>query len=132
VAETTKLSVGQALEKLRGTDAPKAKMSRLDEKIDTLDEEIQRMRAMRRRLERDQRAAGSTGRDAHEANTRRVTKLKILGIIIGIVIVIPIWRGSGGFFSRSKPPDRISERDRRELPLGPNAAPEGREFSRTK
>jgi hypothetical protein len=89
MAETTKLSVGQALEKLRGTDAPKAKMARLDEKIDTLDEETQRLRAMRRRLERDQRA-GSTGRDAPEANARRVTKLKILGIIIGIVIVIPI------------------------------------------
>ena len=39
MAETTKLSVGQALEKLRGTDAPKAKMARLDEKIDTLDKE---------------------------------------------------------------------------------------------
>jgi hypothetical protein len=89
VAETTKLSVGQALEKLRGTDAPKAKMARLDEKIDTLDEETQRLRAMRRRLERDQQA-GSTGRDAQEAGARRVTKLKILGIIIGILIVIPI------------------------------------------
>ena len=39
MAETTKLSVGQALEKLRGTDAPTAKMVRLDEKIDTLAEE---------------------------------------------------------------------------------------------
>ena len=87
MAETTKLSVDQALEKLRGTDAPKAKMARLDEKIDTLDEETQRLRAMRRRLEREQRA-GSTGRDAQEANARRVTKLKIL--VIGIVIVIPI------------------------------------------
>ena len=56
VAEITKLSVGQALEKLRGTDAPKAKLARLDEKIDTLDEETQRLRAMRRGLERDQRA----------------------------------------------------------------------------
>lgn len=87
MAETTKLSVGQALEKLRGTDAPKAKIARLEEKIDTLDEETQRLRAMRRRLER---RAGSTGCDAQEANARRVTKLKILGIIIGIVIVIPI------------------------------------------
>jgi hypothetical protein len=87
MAETTKLSVGQALDKLRGTDAPKTKMTRLDEKIDTLDEETQRLRAMRRRIERDQRA-GSTGRDAQKANTRRATKLRILGIIIGIVIVI--------------------------------------------
>ena len=69
MAETTKLSVGQAIDKLRGTDAPKAKMARLDEKIDTLDEETQRLRAMRRRLERDQRA-GSTGRDAQEERTQ--------------------------------------------------------------
>lgn len=89
MAETTKLSVGQALEKLRGTEAPKAKMARLDEKIDTLDEETQRLRAMRRRLERDQRA-GSTGRETQEANVRRVTKSKILSITIGIAIVILI------------------------------------------
>ena len=62
MAETTKLSVGQALEKLRGTDAPKSKMSRLDEKIDALDEETRRLKAARRRIERDQRA-GSTKRD---------------------------------------------------------------------
>ena len=34
MAETTKLSVGRALEKLRGNDTPKTKMTRLDEKID--------------------------------------------------------------------------------------------------
>ena len=97
MAETTKLSVGQALEKLRGTEAPKAKMARLDEKIDTLDEETQRLRTMRRRLERDQRAS-STGRDAQQANVRRVTKLKILGITIGIAIVILILAWMWGLF----------------------------------
>jgi hypothetical protein len=56
MAETTKLSVGQALEKLRGTDTPKTKMSRLDEKIDALDEETRRMKAARRRIEQDQKA----------------------------------------------------------------------------
>ena len=56
MAETTKLSVGQALEKLRGTDTPKTKMTRLDEKIDALDEETRRMKAERRRIERDQKA----------------------------------------------------------------------------
>ena len=54
--QTTKLSVGQALEKLRGTDTPKTKMTRLDEKIDALDEETRRMKAARRRIERDQKA----------------------------------------------------------------------------
>ena len=98
MAEITKLSVGQALEKLSGTDAPKAKMARLDEKIDTLDQETQRLRAMRHRIERGQRA-GSTERDAQETNVRRVTKLKILGITIGIVIVIPILAWMWGLLS---------------------------------
>lgn len=61
MAETTKLSVGQALDKLRGTDGPKSKMTRLDEKIDQLDEEARRLRAARRRLERDQQAGPKKG-----------------------------------------------------------------------
>jgi hypothetical protein len=63
MAETTKLPVGKVLDKLRSNDVlPKSKMTRLDEKTETLDEETQRMRALRRRLERDQRA-DSTKRD---------------------------------------------------------------------
>ena len=62
MAKTSKLDVGKALDKLRGTDLPKTKMTRLDENIDALDQEIQRLRAARRRVERDQRAA-STKRD---------------------------------------------------------------------
>ena len=56
MAETTKLSVEKALQKLRGSDPPKSKNARLDEKIGTLDEEIKRMRAQRLRLDRSQRA----------------------------------------------------------------------------
>jgi hypothetical protein len=53
MAETTKLSVGKVLDKLRSTDeAPKSKRALLDEKIGSIDEETQRLRAMRRRLER--------------------------------------------------------------------------------
>jgi hypothetical protein len=59
MAETTKLSVGRALEKLRGKDSPKSKLAALDEKIGALDTEIQRMRAARRRIERDQQAASN-------------------------------------------------------------------------
>jgi hypothetical protein len=55
MAETTKLSVEKALEKLRGSDRPKSKNTRRDEEIDALDEEIKRMRAQRLRLERHQR-----------------------------------------------------------------------------
>jgi uncharacterized small protein (DUF1192 family) len=55
MAETTKLSVEKALEKLRGSDPPKSKIARLDEKIDALDEEIKRMRAQRMRLKPQQR-----------------------------------------------------------------------------
>ena len=56
MAETTKLSVGQALEKLRGTDPLKSKMAKLDEEIDALDKETRRLKATRLRVERDQKA----------------------------------------------------------------------------
>ena len=62
MAETAKLSVGQVLEKLRGTDVPKLKRKWLDEKIEALNQGTQRLRAASLRLERDQRG-GSTGRD---------------------------------------------------------------------
>jgi hypothetical protein len=55
MAETTKLSVEKALEKLRGSDPPKSKNARFDEKIDALDEEIMRMRAQRLRVDQRQR-----------------------------------------------------------------------------
>jgi hypothetical protein len=60
MAETNKLSVGKALEKLQGAEAPKSRMSRLDEKIDELERETRRMRAERLRIERDQQAAKKT------------------------------------------------------------------------
>jgi hypothetical protein len=52
MAETTKLSVEKALEKLRTSDPPQSKNARLDEKSAVLDEEIKRMRAQRLRLDR--------------------------------------------------------------------------------
>ena len=56
MAETTKLSVGKALEKLQGNETPKSRITKLDEKISALEKETQRMRAERLRIERDQRA----------------------------------------------------------------------------
>ena len=50
---TKKLDVGTALEKLRGSDEPRSRMSILDEKNKALEEEIRRLRAERLRLERD-------------------------------------------------------------------------------
>ena len=50
---TEKLSVEKALEKLRGNDEPKSHTTLLDEKNKELDEEIRRLRAERRRLERN-------------------------------------------------------------------------------
>ena len=55
MAETTKLSVEKALKKLRRSDSPKSKNARLADKIDTLDEEIKRMRAQRLRLDQRHR-----------------------------------------------------------------------------
>ena len=52
---TDKLSVGKALEKLRGKEEPKSKMAHLDEEISALDEQTRRLRALRLRVERDQK-----------------------------------------------------------------------------
>lgn len=51
MAETTKLSVEKALNKLR-KDEPKSKSEQRDEKMEALDAEIKRVRAQRLRLER--------------------------------------------------------------------------------
>lgn len=57
MAEIAKLPVGQLLDKLRSTtNTPKSTMTQLDEKIKAARQEVQRLRAARRRLERDQRA----------------------------------------------------------------------------
>ena len=51
MAETTKLSVEKALEKLRKSDA-KSKIAQRHEKTEALNEEIKRMRSQRLRLDR--------------------------------------------------------------------------------
>jgi hypothetical protein len=55
MAETPKLSVEKALEKLRSADALKSRDARRTEEMDVLDDEIKRMRAQRLRLDRHQR-----------------------------------------------------------------------------
>lgn len=55
MAETKKLSVEKALNKIRSDEATKSRSERRDENMDVLDEEIKRMRAQRLRLERHQR-----------------------------------------------------------------------------
>ena len=77
MAEITKLSVGQALDKLRGTDAPASKMARLDKKIEALNEETPRLKATRLRAKRDQRA-GSTGR----VNLKRIRRFSLAFIVL--------------------------------------------------
>jgi len=62
MAEINKLSVGKVLDKLRSNDAKNSKTSQLEKKIETIDEEIQRLRAAGRRLKRGPRT-GETGRD---------------------------------------------------------------------
>ena len=55
MAETPKLSVEKALEKLRAADTTKSKTERRTEEMDALDDEIKRLRAQRLRLDRHQR-----------------------------------------------------------------------------
>ena len=50
---TEKLDVSKALEKLRGSDESKSRMTLLDEKTKALQEETRRLRAERLRLERN-------------------------------------------------------------------------------
>jgi prefoldin subunit 5 len=63
MAEINKLDVGKGLAKLRSNDAKNSsKMEQLDEKLRTLDEEMQHLRAQRNRIKRGPRA-GTTRRD---------------------------------------------------------------------
>jgi hypothetical protein len=61
MADTTKLSVEKALNKLREADAQKSKSTRHEEQMDALDEETKRMRAQRLRLEAHQRRSSKRG-----------------------------------------------------------------------
>ena len=95
MAEINKLSVGQALDKLRGTDAPESNPTRLEGKIDALDEEIRRLRATSRRLERDQRAAKSGGANAQGSNNKKSSSstlrwLAILTVVGSVFLVLII------------------------------------------
>ena len=95
MAEINKLSAGQALDKLRRPDG-QSKQTRLDEKVDALNEDIQRMRAITRRIERDQRAAKTTTSDAQGMNTRPGDKngpfpiLAILAVVGAVLLVLII------------------------------------------
>lgn len=55
MANTKKLSVEKALNKIRSDDEFKSRSARRDKDVDVLDEEIKRMRAQRLRLERQPR-----------------------------------------------------------------------------
>lgn len=62
MAEINKLSVGQALDKLRGAEPKKTKVTQLGDKIDALDEELRQLKAQNRRIARDQKG-GSDRKD---------------------------------------------------------------------
>ena len=55
MADTEKLSVEKALNKIRAEDRPKTRSEKRDEEMEVLDEEIKRMREQRARLDRKQR-----------------------------------------------------------------------------
>jgi hypothetical protein len=55
MADTPKLSVEKALEKMRKDDLSKSKTERRDEDMSALEDEIKRMRAQRQRLDRNTR-----------------------------------------------------------------------------
>src|SRR5687768_5760407 len=92
MAEINKLSVGQALDKLRSADAPEPTRAQFNGKTDALDKEIQRLRATRRRLERDQRAAESSGGNAQGSNNRKhsssILRWPVILTVIGSVLLV--------------------------------------------
>ncbi len=62
MAVINKLSVEKVLDKLRSNDAKNSsKTEQLDEKIRTLDEEMQRLRTQRNRLKRGPRTGPNAG-----------------------------------------------------------------------
>ena len=87
MAEINKLAVGEALDKLHRPDV-QSKQTRVDEKMTALDEDIQRMRATRRRLERDQRAAELSAQKANNRNgsSSKLWWLAILAVV-GLVLL---------------------------------------------
>jgi hypothetical protein len=90
MAETPKLSVGQALDKMRGTEPPSSKVTQLDSKIGALDEEMRRMKAASRRIERDQRAASTVPPPPQREVAGRAAKFGVLGIMVALAVVILI------------------------------------------
>ena len=59
MAEINKLSVNKVLDKLRSNDAKNSSEAELrEDKVQTLDEELKRLRAQRSRLKRDPGAKG--------------------------------------------------------------------------
>lgn len=94
MAEITKLSVGQALEKLRGTGGPRPKMSQIDEKINALDEEVRHLRATRHRIERGQQAvssaSGAQGTNSSQ-DTRHTLANVALAMAIGCLTLAWLW-----------------------------------------
>ncbi len=61
MADTTKLSVEKALNRIREADAQKSKSAQSEDQMDALDKEIQRMTAQRLRLEVHHRRATKRG-----------------------------------------------------------------------
>ena len=97
MAETTKLSVGKALDKMRSADAPGPRGAQLDAKIGELDAEIVRLRAARNRVERDQRAAsarGAQGVAAPADGTKQRTRwiLVATGLAVAALVAALFWK----------------------------------------
>jgi hypothetical protein len=55
MADTSRLSVREALERLHCTEALKSRLAQLDDELDELEKETGRLREQRLRLERHQR-----------------------------------------------------------------------------
>jgi hypothetical protein len=97
MAEIAKLSAGKALDKLRGANVPESKSAHLDEEIKALDRERERLRAVGRRIERDQRGGnGEPGPETVRTRTH-IGRATIVVLVIATSFALAL---AGYFFAR--------------------------------
>src|SRR6476619_2076434 len=90
-----KLSVGKALDKLRRSDAAQ---TRLDEKNAALDEDIQRMTALTRRIQWEHRAAATAASDAQGMNERPDSKKGLRPTLLWLAVLLAVGAPLLAFF----------------------------------
>jgi hypothetical protein len=97
MAEIAKLSAGKALDKLRGANVSESKSVHLDEEIKALDRERGRLRAVGRRIERDQRGGNREPGPETVRTSTRIGRATVVVLVIATAFALAL---AGYFFAR--------------------------------